>query len=86
MAQDDPASGIENWERKFWSLGGLLKGSTPKKTEAKQDDSWHDEMVKEANDSFRKQVGRRLTSEGPKLASGKKKRTAKRKTQTARKR
>lgn len=83
---DDPAAGIKNWEEKFFSLGGLLSGKSPKKSASKQDDSYLDEQVKAANDSFRKAADRKLTADGPKLGSGKKKRAAKKKRQTARKR
>lgn len=52
----------------------------------KQDTSWHDEMVKKANQSFTDAANKKLTVQGPKLGQRK---TAKKKSaarQAARKR
>lgn len=67
MAQQNPAQGlIDDYKRALNFIGG-----TPKKAPTqKQDTSWHDSMVKAANDSFRKLSDRNL--------GGKKKAKAKR--------
>ena len=61
MPDNDPASGIRNWEQNFFSLGGLLRKKTPQKSaDSSVDTSWHDEMVKAANDSFRKTAQKKV--------------------------
>lgn len=54
MAQQGIVKPIEDWERNFWSLGGLLNGKKPERRGTKPDTSWHDSMVKAANESFLK--------------------------------
>lgn len=80
MAQDDPAAGIEKWEKNFWSLGGLLKGKSPRSSAAKADTSYHDEMVKEANESFRKAAEKRRGTNLKGSSSRETKRRSKRKS------
>jgi hypothetical protein len=73
MAQSDPFSDWRDTLSKWATKAKNYIGNDPTK---KVDTSWHDEMVKQANESFRK----KLTPEGPKLgqkAPAKKKPTQK---------
>lgn len=79
MAQDDPAQGIINWEKNFWSLGGLLNKRSGKPA-SKPDTSYHDQMVKEANESFRRADEKRRGTNLKGSSSNETKRRSKRKS------
>ena len=77
---DNPAQPLLDMRSKLgeWSRNILDRYDKP--TGKKSDTSWHDSMVKEANEGFRKNSERKkLTAEGPKLGGKKstKKKTAK---------
>lgn len=81
MAQDDPAQGIINWEKNFWSLGGLLNKRSGKPA-SKPDNSYLDSQVKAANESFRKaDEARRGTTLKGASSSGAKRRSKRKSTQ-----
>lgn len=79
MAEDNPAQGIINWEKNFWSLGGLLNKRSGKAA-PKPDTSWHDAMVKKANESFRKTAEQKRGTTLKGTTSGAGKRRSKRKS------
>jgi hypothetical protein len=67
---------VEGWAQKFGSGNGPL---------GKADPSWHNDMVKQANESFRK-AAQRKASDDPKLGGQKKKSAAANKKAVAKKR
>jgi hypothetical protein len=56
---DNPAKGIVDWEKKLFSLGGLLKDNAPKTAETKPDTSYLDNAVKAANESYKEAAEKR---------------------------
>ena len=82
---DNPAQGIINWEKNFWSLGGLLNKRSGKPA-SKSDNSYLDERVKVANESFSKaDEARRGTTLKGASSSGAKRRSKRKFTQRKRK-
>lgn len=82
--QDNAVKGLlDDYNKVVEFVGG--KSDPKQAAPQKQDTSWHDEQVKEANDSFRKAAQSKASAD-PKLGMKKKSKTAKKKTKKAAKR